>query len=129
MKLSVVVVTKAEPYAIPFIDDLMAVASSIRNSEFLIGLDGDARLPRDLAAFAVRTNARGFIENVLDQMVNQTRGEYVLRLDDDERCSEAMVEWLQSGAYAERDHWRFLMAQLWTPTEMILNSPLYPNGH
>jgi hypothetical protein len=72
--------------------------------------------------------AEGFIESVLDLVVRSCVGRWVLRLDDDERCSPAMVRWLVEERYKAEQHWKFARAHLWgNPKTVIRNMQLYPD--
>jgi hypothetical protein len=52
----------------------------------------------------------------------------VLRLDDDERCSPAMVEWLMRGDYQLGTHWKFARVALFGSEWSAIDSPhLWPD--
>jgi hypothetical protein len=51
----------------------------------------------------------------------------VLRLDDDERCSDAMIKWLVDQEYRACDHWKFPRANMWTDTHHLVSAQLWPD--
>jgi hypothetical protein len=136
MKLTLMMITQLEPHARPFVAAAQRLARECK-AEFVLGLDRaeDAGLgfmvkgefPRHQRI--VHVDARGCLENVLDEVVEQCHGDYVLRLDDDERCSPAMEAWLRNGDYQASDHWKFPRAHLWpAPKPSMLKTPhLWPD--
>ena len=128
MKLSILCVTRAEPRALPFLADMAGLASLLQ-AELVIGADGvDARDTLAEAPYEstiVPMNASGAIEHVLDDAVASCRGEYILRIDDDERCSPAMVAWLRSGVWQAQDNWSFPRVALWQNVTSVLMHPLF----
>lgn len=109
--LTLLTVTRGEPYAQPFLEAMREL--------------GD-----DLGAGYVEWDGAGVrcIEDVLDQAVASCPDGYILRLDDDERVSPQMRYWLLARHYREHDHWAFPRLHLW-PTEesYITTDPLYPD--
>jgi hypothetical protein len=72
--------------------------------------------------------SQGYIESVLDEALTACRGEYILRLDDDETLSPRAVRWLGDGGYREADHWKWPRAHLWgSPARYIPAAPLWPD--
>ncbi len=140
MDLSIMCVTKAEPFAIPFLQQMATLASNL-DAELIVGLDGawdddhptevlgrwfDLGLPCIGGVFAVQS--QGYLESVHDDLLRYCSGRYVLRLDDDERVSESMAAWLAFGEYRAEPHWKFPRAHLWgSPDRYIVNSPLWPD--
>lgn len=136
--LSICCVTRGEPHAGPFLEAMVDLAARI-DGECVIGIDlppGDTwlddylqlvDLPSYVSCVPVRSD--GFVESVLDEVLDACHGDYVLRLDDDERCSPAMVRWLLEGAYEAAPHWQFPTANLWRPDRLLTNGPLWPNPH
>lgn len=129
--LSILCVTKLGRHAEPFLRDMERLAVDL-DAEFVLGLDGadPERLspPRRFtsAARQVCVQSAGYIESVLDSMVAECSGEYVLRLDDDEAVSMRMGAWLADRKYRESDHWAFPRMHMW-PDEQhyITNPPLW----
>lgn len=129
MTLSILCVTKGEPHAWPFLHTISELGASL-GAQTVIALDGpaDDRMPAvDLTLFV---HSAGYVESVLDDCLAHCRGDYILRLDDDERCSPAMVRWLKAGAYTEAKSWAFATAGLWGDAESVLVMPeLWPQYH
>jgi hypothetical protein len=125
--LSIACVTQSAPHARPFLEGMATVARSI-GAQFVLAVDGG---PCDVQAdVTVWVQSRGFLESVLDEAVWRCGGDYVLRLDDDERCSPAMVAWLLSGAWRASAAWKFATAGLWGTAQDVLVMPeLWPQYH
>ena len=135
MTLSILCVTKGEQYSRPFLLWMNALATRLEEAEFVVAVDGDENavasvqeLLRPLAG-VLQVESKGYIESVLDQAVAACAGEYVLRLDDDERCSPAMEKWLEDQAYVAAPHWKFPRAHVSTDSSRhaIVNPPLWPD--
>jgi hypothetical protein len=72
--------------------------------------------------------SKGYLESVLDEAVDFCSRDYVLRLDDDEGCSKALVRWLTNRGYESGNHWRFDRVHLWGDVRTALVTPqLYPD--
>lgn len=133
--LSILCVTNLGAHTPPFIG-IMTTLSDVLDAEFVIALDG-ATLPTvpherlRMTAGAARTlvvESGGYIESVLDEAVAACSGDYILRLDDDECCSPAMVSWLAERVYREHQHWAFPRMHLWPDKDhYLVNTPLWPD--
>jgi hypothetical protein len=131
--LTIVSVTKAEPFAIPFLVSMSELAIML-HAQFVIAADGVTaantlahttwrQLPR-----IITVHSKGYLESVLEQALNNCDGEYILRLDDDERCSPAMVAWLDNQSHLQHPHWKFPRAHLIGDTESVIMHPqLWPD--
>lgn len=112
--LSILCVTRAEAYALPFLEDMAELANDL-DARFYIAADGDQALARldgiNATTFVVRSH--GYLESVLDDAVAKCEDGYILRLDDDERVSDGMYGWLLERSYEQHDHWAFPRANLW----------------
>lgn len=132
MSLSILCVTKMEPPAMRFLMDMAELAGACR-AQFVIALDGEGAWDQiaskgdsRYAPVILRVRSGGYIESVLDEAVAACGGDYVLRLDDDERASGAMMQWLERREYAKADHWKFARANLWdSPEWLMLTSHLW----
>jgi hypothetical protein len=132
--LSILCVTRAEEHAQPFLDALADLGARLR-AELVIAADGEQavetiRFP--LLHYVVRVRSAGFIESVLDDAIAQCHGEWILRIDDDERVSPAMAAWLEAREYTRNEgehHWSFPTANLWRPGMFIVDPPLWPDVH
>jgi hypothetical protein len=123
MSLTVLCVTRAEAYAWPFLRDLEDLAAGL-DAQLVIGADGpEAKAvlcEGPVAGRIVPLQSQGYIESVLDEAIAACDGDYVLRLDDDERCSPALVQWLQNESYLEADHWKFPRAHFWGDDQSVI---------
>lgn len=132
-RLSILCVTRAEAYAMPFLEEMVRVAG-LCGADLVFAGDGfdaierlDARF-HDVATRIVHVESSGFIESVLEEAVSACRSSYVLRLDDDEAASPAMVDWLVREDYVNDPHWKFPRTHLWGDTQHYLaNAPLWPD--
>lgn len=129
MKLSILCVTRGERFALRFLREMGVLAEGL-GAQFVLAADGDGAEGelRGAGYPCVRVDSAGYLESVLDHALGFCHGDYVLRLDDDERCSDAMVRWLAGEAYLEADNWKFARAHLW-PTErsFVVDPPLWPD--
>jgi predicted O-methyltransferase YrrM len=129
--LTILCVTKAEPYAVPFLAHFVDVAKAL-DAHLAICVDTELegfskKLGSPIAHF-YRVRSKGIIESVLDEAISKCPSGYIFRIDDDEKFSPALIEWLKSGAYRARDHWKFPRVHLWGDTEHFINAaPLYPD--
>lgn len=111
----------------------MQELSEFLKCEFVLAADGREAFKRlsaepTLRSSLIQVRSRGYIESVHDDVLQQTSGKYVLRLDDDERCSRAMVSWLYDKGYESRLHWKFARAALWgTASTFIVSPHLWPD--
>lgn len=83
---------------------------------FLVGTDGEHgyRMAMEAEADIVApVKGNGYLESILDEVMKKVQTEYVLRLDDDERLSPALVEWLRGEWYKEYEIVTFPRANLW----------------
>lgn len=113
--ITILCVTRADHYALPFLGEMAELAEDLE-APFLVAADGDDAM-RSLdgldarAMFLVRSH--GYIESVLDEAISKCDDGYILRLDDDERASEGMYQWLLERKYRQHDHWCFPRANLY----------------
>jgi len=133
MRLSILCVTSARPAVLPCIDAHYDLLNSCRNAEFVLAADGDearrtlARYERDRVTVA-QVRSAGFIESALEEALGHCQGEYVLRLDDDERPSFPLAWWLGGERYRVSDHWKFPRAYMWGDDAHFLDAaPFWPD--
>lgn len=67
------------------------------------------------------------LEQILDDAVAKCDDGYILRLDDDERVSNGMYQWLLAHRYEEADHWAFPRANLYPDEEHRAGGILWPD--
>ena len=127
--LSILCVTKVEPHAERFTLAMYNLAENLANAECVVALDSEVIYSAAVAAHRVHlVRSKGYIESVLDEALGFCTGDYVLRLDDDESASPAMVAWLKSGEYHSKPHWKFPRANLWGDGEHFIVTPqLWPD--
>lgn len=129
--LSVLCVTQAEPHSLPFLQAFSELAK-VCKGEFVLAADGRAAvetlLDAPFPANVFLVESAGYLESVLDRAVAFCRGDYVLRLDDDELPHASMVGWLADEAYRIESNWKFARAHLWDDSETaLMNAPLWPD--
>lgn len=129
--LSILCVTVAADWARPFLEKHRDLAQGL-SAEIVIAAHGDAAADRIRAwRLPLAATVRGsvpMLESVLDDALTHCHRRYVLRLDDDERCSPAMVRWLAMNEYAAADHWKFPRVHLWPDTETaLMTAQLFPD--
>lgn len=134
--LSIVCITTAEERSEPFLLHMRELADDLR-AEFVVGYDtyyGHHNLARahKYSDVTAMVKSKGYIESVLQSVMESAAGTWILRLDDDEMASPAMWEWLKSREYTKQGTqiWSFPEAALW-PTTMtfITNRRLWPDYH
>jgi hypothetical protein len=122
-------VTRGEQHALAAVRHMHMVAASL-DAELLLVLDGPSPQSPSFNGWAFQANVRsgGYIESVLDQALAAATRSYVLRIDDDERCSAGMVHWLDGREYETAQHWKFPRAHLWGDAQHVLMTPqLWPD--
>lgn len=126
MTLSLLCITKNEPHAAEFLRALRGVANRL-GAEFVVVSDGFSTITaRNLADEYLVVESNGSIESVLDEAVAACSGDYILRIDDDEKISAEMIVWLDTSEYTQSDVWSFPRRHLWGDG-YLTNAPLYPD--
>jgi hypothetical protein len=133
MTLSILCVTNNQhPQVTWFICQMHRVATLL-GAELVLGLDRkDAQRAgfRTLANVALDLQADQLQEDVMDQAVQACHGDYVLRVDDDEVISPALVKWLQAEIYQLINNkvYAFPRVYLWPDAQHLLTNPgMYPD--
>jgi len=128
MKLSIICVTQAAPEVRPLLAEICSLAH-VLGAELTFGCDGAAA-----RAWAEYHDHRfvmvqgSFIEEMLDIVISACTGDYILRLDDDEKCSPGLVNWLHKKEWTRRDSWFFSRCHLWpTPETCLVKQPYFPD--
>jgi hypothetical protein len=115
-----------------FVCQLQRLATTL-GAELVLGLDRERAQRakfRSLATVALELNADQLQEDVMDQAVDACSGAWVLRLDDDEQASPALIHWLQTGAYEQINApvYAFPRVYLWPDAQHLLsNAGMYPD--
>ena len=130
MSLSILCVSKAEPFALPFLSSMVHLGEAV-DADVVFAADGwpAYQILKDLRSTKViKVESRGYVESVLNTALEHCDGDYILRLDDDEKASPSMVEWLKNREFESEPHWKFPRAHLWRDTSMfIAAAPLWPD--
>ena len=128
-RLSIVCVTKCEAHVEPFLANIVRLAGHL-DAEMVFGLDGTSphqSLVQGSSSIVVPVFGR-FLEEMIDPALDAASGRFILRLDDDERCSDEMVKWLESGVYTNHDSWFFPRVHLWPTRDSVITSlPYFPD--
>lgn len=126
--LTFICITKAEVFAYPYLRSLKSVKDAL-GANLLIGID-NSEIPEYIEEYAdqiVFLRSAGYIESVLDEVIKEVQTEYVFRIDDDERLSASLFDWLESGEYRSENIFSFIRCNMWTPHSFITESPLFPD--
>lgn len=129
MSLSVLCATRAEAVVRPFLAEMGPLAKAC-GGRFGVVLDGSESYERwkDLGLSAHTIIAQDGVHLAMQDTVNECPTEYVLILDDDERCPQALSEWLQQRQYETADCWYISRAWLYPDRQHYITSPKhYPN--
>jgi hypothetical protein len=128
--LTILCITKAEPHAGPFLDDMAEAADTLQAS-LVIAADGQDAYDRLIDYdydYLMRVDSQGYLESVHDEALASCPEGYVLRLDDDERISPKMLAWLKGGFYRSEPIWKFARAHFFgTEGLIVTNPPLWPD--
>jgi predicted O-methyltransferase YrrM len=130
--LTLLCVTKSEDYSTPFLEHFRDVAKTL-DAKYMFAIDdaeayNRGRQIKSPDGLWVPVKSHGFIESVLDEALSYCDSRYIFRIDDDEKFSPSLIEWLKTGAYTAADHWKFPRVHLWGDTEHFINAaPLYPD--
>lgn len=131
MTLSILCVTNNEhPQAGRFVTYMRWMATAAK-AELVLGLD---RCPdayfRKMGDKVLDLEADKLQEDVLDQAIAACSGDWVLRLDDDEKCSRILQGWIVAGYYLNTGHDLYAFPRIYLyPDEWqyIANDGMYPD--
>ena len=78
------------------------------------------------------TAGGSYVESYLDKALQECSRGYILRIDDDESLSTALVGWLLLGRFRKHPHWKFPRMHLWadratTGYEYLDHPRLFPD--
>ncbi len=127
MSLSIVCITTGLPRAEPFILEMGRLAQTL-GAELVLGAHGDRAVEFLHGRPNVVPVEGAYLEQMLDSVFVTCKGDWILRLDDDERCSGCMTEWLRTVQYRSFDNWAFPRVHLWPHAySMIADAPFFPD--
>lgn len=116
MKFSILTITRGEECVLENLTQLAQLAKSL-GADYVVGVDGPVARERvrelQIEATIKEVATAGVMESVVDELLPYCEGEYVLRLDGDERVTWLMEQWLRQGRYVGADQWKFPRAWLW----------------
>jgi len=95
MKLSICCLTKFESHSHRFLTEMVSLAKSL-NAEFVLGADGKEEKARQYTDKVVPVKSKGYLESVLQEVLDACTGDYVFRLDDDEMVSNSLYTWFKT---------------------------------
>lgn len=126
--LSILCVTRGLAHAGPFLDKFAAVASRL-GAEYVLGTHGEAAVQAAGRYAAKQVAVEGtYLEEMLDTALAACTGDYILRMDDDERISPALEDWLARGRYRKHPGWYFPRVHLWPDEEHFIHTaPFFPD--
>lgn len=127
---TVMMITKGEPHSKRFLGEALTLAR-IMGGKLLVGADdggGENGISENDDITVVSVKSNGTLESVHDAVLALAPDGYVLRLDDDEKASPAMMQWLAAKHYETADHWKFPRGHFWGGEELMLYTPhLWPD--
>ena len=95
MTISICCLTECKPFTDRFLLDMKSIAKEL-NAEFVLGADGCEELARKYTDKVIPVKSKGYLESVLQEVLDFCTGDYVFRLDDDERVSNSLLEWFHT---------------------------------
>lgn len=102
--LSLLVVTRADPETHIYTRGLERLARGF-GAEYVLAVDGDADPPCDSDVLVrVGGGPRTYLGAVLNDAIPACNGQYILRLDDDESVSIALLRWLADWMAGRVEH-------------------------
>ena len=134
--LSLVTVTTAQPRAEAFLSHMRDLSDDI-GAEFVVGYDtlygiGGMEMAQKYADMMCIVKSKGYLESVLQDVIDAAGGIWILRLDDDEMVTPAMWKWLKDKEYesGKSQIWSFPEATLFPSTMSFISStPFWPDIH
>jgi hypothetical protein len=125
VKISVLCVTRGEPHSERFLRHFALVAKFL-GAEFVVGAD---RAPHVQAlggkVVPVDCSSCPAVETVLEEAVAVCSGDWILRLDDDESVSLAMLYWMMTFDFSRGEAVAFPRAHLWGDEATAMTNPGY----
>ena len=133
MTISILCVTDGKPHAFQFLNEMSLLAKRLE-CEFLLALDGNndnitAQYAFiDAIKYLCSKHPIGLQEQIMDEAVRACSGDYILRLDDDEKVSPALESWLLTRQYESGNLFSFPRVYMYPDTKHILcNEGMFPD--
>lgn len=127
MSVSVLCVTRGEPHVGRFLHHFAFLANSL-DAEFVIAADRCDIAMTDARTVPVDCSRCPVIETVLEEAVAACRGDWILRLDDDETVSLALFRELLKVDRTSCEAVAFPRAHLWGDEQtMLTNEWFWPD--
>ena len=127
--LSILIITNGAPHAGPYLAKAGKLSRSL-GAEYVIAGDGRQGMAaaKRYADVAVQMYSAGYMESIYHASVQKCSGDYILRLDDDEEASPALIAWLSEHRYKDAPLWAFPRCKTWGGVDtFITNHPLWPD--
>jgi hypothetical protein len=134
MTLSILCVTDGKPHAEHFLCEMSDLSFRL-HCEFIVGLDNFENM-RTLDAIHwighkiihLPPHEVKLQECVLDEAIKACSGDYILRLDDDEKVSRSLEMWLMNKDYESGNLFSFPRVYMYPDTKHILcNEGMFPD--
>ena len=140
MTLSILCVTDGKLHAFYFLNEMSLLAKRLE-CEFIVGDDQfkseEDRKNLKMNGFILSGECKfvmlpphkvGLQECVLDEAVRACSGDYILRLDDDEKVSPALESWLMTKQYETGNLFAFPRVYMYPDTKHVLcNEGIFPD--
>ena len=132
MNLSIAVITAGKPYAVQCLAQCRAWADML-GADLVVAGDKDdgVALAKQYADTVVPVDiTNGLGESVVPLLAQTCANDWVLRFDDDETGTDALLNWLLEGAWVNGNQqvYAFPRAWLWGDEQhFITNTPLWPD--
>ena len=127
MSISVLCVTRGEPHTPRFLHHFGLVAAFLR-AEFVVARDRCDIVVDGAKVIDVDCSSCPTCETVLEEAVAACSGDWILRLDDDETVSFAMLGCLLAADLAKYEAVGFPRAHLWGDEQtMLTNADYWPD--
>jgi len=91
-KLSICCLTQCKPHSHKFLIAMRYLADYL-DAEFVLGADGCEEIAREYTDRVIPVKSKGYLESVLQEVLDFCTGDYIFRLDDDERVSNSLFNW------------------------------------
>lgn len=125
--LSICCVTRCEPFSHRFLLGMKNLADSLE-AEFIIGADaGCEEKAKEYSDKVIPVKSKGYIESILQEVLDACTGEYIFRLDDDELVSSELFKWFHETKFSA-EVYSFRRLELYQDEYHYISHPsVHPN--